>query len=263
MYSPLRVPLVAIFTVPAHALYFSGYEASKRALGSDASWAHFVSGFVADVCGAALWCPQDVVKQKLQVQEHARGAKDTPRYRNAVHALVTVAREEGIRGGLYRGFNAAILVYGPMVALHFTLYEALTRRAALMLAKRDNAVAPPLNAVPPPLDAVPVVSASERDALPRVVFLGAALVSASTAALVTTPLDVVKTRLQVTSAREGGYRGIGHALSSIWRSEGAPAFFRGSSARTLWLGPNAALCMLFYETFKQLVARAVHLDTEQ
>jgi solute carrier family 25 iron transporter 28/37 len=215
---------VALFTVPAHALYFGGYEASKRALlpllGDDAppAVAHFASGVVADVFGALLWCPQDVVKQKLQVQEHRRG--QGARYLSALHALRLVAREEGVVGGLYRGFAAAVVVYAPMVALHFTLYEELKRRAAAALR-------------------------TEQRELPRAVYLSAALVSASLSALVTTPLDVVKTRLQVRGKSDGGYSGMREAIVSTWTREGPRAFFRGATARTLWLGPNAALAMLF------------------
>src|SRR5690606_20815006 len=80
---------------------------------------------------------------------------------------------------------------------------------------------------------------------PRAVYLCAALVSASVSALVTTPLDVVKTRLQVQSVAQDGYRGISDAIRHMSRTEGARAFFRGAYARTLWLGPNAALAMLF------------------
>lgn len=56
---------VAMFTVPAHALYFGGYEMAKRVQrregtreGDEGALAHFSAGLVADLCGALLWCPQ-------------------------------------------------------------------------------------------------------------------------------------------------------------------------------------------------------------
>ena len=213
---------MALFTVPAHALYFGGYELTSSALArargsSEAWWQPFVAGVVADVFGALLWCPQDVIKQRLQVQENKRG--EVARYRNSWHGLQLVLREDGVRG-LYRGFGAAILVYAPLIGLHFMFYERLKRLAAARLDR------------------------SLHD-LPRWVPLCAALTSSSTAAVLTTPLDVVKTRLQVLSAKEGGYTGVQDALRSMARSEGPSAFFRGAGARMLWLGPNAAIGMAF------------------
>lgn len=71
--------------------------------------------------------------------------------------------------------------------------------------------------------------------------MGAAMIAAYT----TAPFDVVKTRLQVQTVSEGGYKGIWDALRSIGRDEGARAYWKGAGARALWLGPNSALCMLF------------------
>jgi len=208
---------VAIFTVPAHALYFGGYEIAKQSLSHspDDPLAHFASGVFADACGAILWCPQDVVKQRLQVQE------DRSRYRGSWQTLKHIYRDEGLRG-LYRGTVAAFLVYGPMVGLHFMIYERLKK---LMGSPGAFEV------------------------------LTAALISASTAALVTTPLDVLKTRLQAQSIRDGGYRSISHAFTSMWHNEGALSFFKGAFARALWLGPNVALSMMFYEEFKLGLAK--------
>jgi len=77
------------------------------------------------------------------------------------------------------------------------------------------------------------------------------MVTAMAAAYVTSPFDVVKTRLQCQPVHEGGYRGIVDAFRTIGREEGFRAYFKGSGARALWLGPNSALCMLFYEMYKE------------
>merc|ERR1711991_1053788 len=55
--------VVSLATIPAHALYFGGYENTKRYLSNGRkdeeipSWVHFSAGFVADICGALLWTP--------------------------------------------------------------------------------------------------------------------------------------------------------------------------------------------------------------
>lgn len=54
--------------------------------------------------------------------------------------------------------------------------------------------------------------------------------SASFAAGVTSPFDLVKTRIQVQAVETGGYNGIFHALKSIGQHEGFRAYFKGTSS---------------------------------
>jgi hypothetical protein len=56
--------MVVCCTLPAHSLYFCGYELSKKYLKSEkeqsmfsAGWRHFWSGMFADVCGSFIWVP--------------------------------------------------------------------------------------------------------------------------------------------------------------------------------------------------------------
>ena len=51
----------------------------------------------------------EVVKIRLQAQQHSLADPlDTPRYRNAGHAVYTIVREEGF-GALYRGVSLTAL----------------------------------------------------------------------------------------------------------------------------------------------------------
>lgn len=66
---------VAVGTIPGHALYFLGYETSKKYLNKwmkktdgTSPISHFVSGVVADVYGSVVWTPMDVIQQKLKVE---------------------------------------------------------------------------------------------------------------------------------------------------------------------------------------------------
>src|SRR5262245_21892574 len=59
---------VAAFTLPAHGLYFAGYEYAKRRfrlVGEETALGHFAAGIVADLAGALLWCPQVHLMQCL------------------------------------------------------------------------------------------------------------------------------------------------------------------------------------------------------
>ncbi len=127
--------IVASFTIPAHALYFWGYESCKRALrpsvplDQKGPLVHFVSGVFADVMGSFVWVPQvtiadsqcimcnanyhswyllnslisllfvkDVVKQRLQVQRNSMksGSTTEAKYRGSAHAIRTIIKEEGV-----------------------------------------------------------------------------------------------------------------------------------------------------------------------
>jgi hypothetical protein len=52
-----------VSTIPAHALYFSGYEFAKSTLRPSKSQedkgplVHFTAGVFADVCGSMIWVP--------------------------------------------------------------------------------------------------------------------------------------------------------------------------------------------------------------
>lgn len=79
--------------------------------------------------------------------------------------------------------------------------------------------------------------------------------------LVLSPLDVVKTRLQVqgmgVTANPVRYRGIFHALRVMGREEGFGAYYRGLSASVWAFVPNWAIYWYTYEAFKRrLVERS-------
>lgn len=73
------------------------------------------------------------------------------------------------------------------------------------------------------------------------------------AAYLTTPCDVIKTRLQV-EARKGQthYRGLVHCASTIWREEGLKAFYKGGPARVLRSSPQFGFTLAAYEALQTL-----------
>ena len=68
------------------------------------------AGLGAGVTEAVLVVtPMEVVKIRLQAQQHSLADPlETPRYRNAGHAVYTSVREEGVRT-LYRGVSLTAL----------------------------------------------------------------------------------------------------------------------------------------------------------
>lgn len=127
---------------PARAMYFLGYELSKRQgdklLGPGHAATSFLSGPIAQLSGSLLWVPMDVVKERLQIQKNApinpppaasasaaaAAASSTAtveaapsghgntKFTGSWNAATTILREEGVRGW-YRGYFAHQCVWGP------------------------------------------------------------------------------------------------------------------------------------------------------
>jgi solute carrier family 25 citrate transporter 1 len=70
----------------------------------------YLAGLGAGVTEAvAVVTPMEVVKIRLQAQQHSLADPlETPRYRNAAHAVYTIVREEGF-ATLYRGVSLTAL----------------------------------------------------------------------------------------------------------------------------------------------------------
>jgi len=67
-------------------------------------------------------------------------------------------------------------------------------------------------------------------------------VAGAVGAAITCPLDVVKTRMQVRAAGDTtGYKTTAQAFKTILTQEGPKTFFKGLSARILWIAPGTAI----------------------
>ena len=77
----------------------------------------------------------------------------------------------------------------------------------------------------------------------------------SAAALLSTPADVIKTRIQVVT-REGemAYAGIRDCCGKVYRVEGISAFFKGSGARALRSSSQFGVTLLAYEKLSHLLS---------
>lgn len=100
-----------------------------------------------------------------------------------------------------------------------------------------------------------LMGAEENDSLS--IQLTAGGVAGAMAAAITTPLDVVKTRLQtegVTSNTIYRHTGVLSVLQQIVREEGKQVIWRGLKPRVMFHVPSAAICWGTYETMKELLS---------
>ncbi|POV99707.1 hypothetical protein PSHT_13417 [Puccinia striiformis] len=84
--------------------------------------------------------------------------------------------------------------------------------------------------------------------------LSAAAIAGMPAAYLTTPADVVKTRLQ-SEARKGEthYKGLMHCFKTILKEEGPAALFKGGPARILRSSPQFGVTLVSYEYLQKLL----------
>ena len=127
-----------------------------------------------------------------------------------------ISKSLGLRG-MYRGYMATLASYGPFSALYFSIVETL---------KRQQGSATPLGFSQ------------------NVLLCGSA---GAAAAFLTTPLDLVKLRLQVPNFSYTNFRtGLVHVATH----EGLGGLFRGAAPRVVFSALNTAITMGSMEYFR-------------
>ena len=129
--------------------------------------------------------------------------------------------------GLYKGASACLLRDVPFSGIYFPTYNHL---------KRD------------------FFGESPTKKLGILQLLTAGAIAGMPAAYLTTPCDVIKTRLQV-EARKGDtkYTSLRHCASTVFREEGFKAFFKGGPARVLRSSPQFGFTLAGYEVLQKLL----------
>ena len=84
-------------------------------------------------------------------------------------------------------------------------------------------------------------------ALPRLL---CATIGAVLTSLVTTPMEVVKTRLQLVPAGSGRLRGVFSTAAALVRTEGSPALWRGLAPSLIMSLPSSALYFTLYDELR-------------
>jgi solute carrier family 25 aspartate/glutamate transporter 12/13 len=129
--------------------------------------------------------------------------------------------------GLYKGVTACLLRDVPFSAIYFPTYNHL---------KRD------------------FFGESQTKKLGVLQLLTAGAIAGMPAAYLTTPCDVIKTRLQV-EARKGdtAYTSLRQCARTIWKEEGPKAFFKGGPARIMRSSPQFGFTLAGYEVLQGLL----------
>jgi len=167
-----------------------------------------ISHMIAASMGEAMAClvrvPTEVVKAKMQTNAQASLGKTFSMVLNETHGSVL----SSFTGGLYRGYGITLMREIPFAMIQFPLYE----KAKLWWGEKKGSPVNPLQAA----------------------FCGS--VTGGIAAGLTTPLDVVKTRLMLGADKDG--RQYSSAIDVVRRTmhqEGPMAFSSGIQPRVMWI----------------------------
>lgn len=206
-------------SAPISAVYTFTYESVKGALlpllpKEYHSVAHCTAGGCASIATSFIFTPSERIKQQMQVGSH---------YQNCWTALVGIL-EKGGMPSLYAGWGAVLCRNIPHSVIKFYTYESLKQ---LFSPSQSNV----------------------HSSLQTLVCGG---IAASTAALFTTPFDVVKTRLQTQipgSCKQ--YSGVLSALQEIAKHEGLKGLYRGLTPRLAMYMSQGAIFFASYEFFKR------------
>ncbi|KIX98929.1 uncharacterized protein Z520_05390 [Fonsecaea multimorphosa CBS 102226] len=185
-------------------------------------WAEILAGGSAGACQVVFTNPLEIVKIRLQVQGELAKKSDAVPKRSAMW----IVRNLGILG-LYKGVTACLLRDVPFSAIYFPTYSHL---------KRD------------------FFGESPTKSLGVLQLLTAGAIAGMPAAYLTTPCDVIKTRLQVEARKgEATYNGLGDCARKILKEEGFKAFFKGGPARILRSSPQFGFTLAAYEVLSKLL----------
>ncbi|KAF2003900.1 mitochondrial carrier [Amniculicola lignicola CBS 123094] len=188
-----------------------------------------LAGGTAGACQVVFTNPLEIVKIRLQVQgELVKSVEGTPK-----RSAMWIIRNLGLLG-LYKGASACLLRDVPFSAIYFPTYSHL---------KRD------------------FFGESPTKSLGVLQMLTAGAIAGMPAAYLTTPCDVIKTRLQVEARKgEATYTGLRHAAKTIWAEEGFKAFFKGGPARILRSSPQFGFTLAGYELLQRALPMPGHTD---
>jgi hypothetical protein len=239
------LPSVLFGSAPSAASFFIVYDGVKRSLlpppntttpqsRSHIILTHSLASSLGEIAACAVRVPTEVIKQRAQAGLFGgssllalkdilslRHASDSP---SSPRGYTQVIRE------LYRGAGITIAREIPFTVLQFTMWESMKEAYGKRYLRSAGSGA----------------SLAEMQ-IPASTSAMFGSVAGAIAAGLTTPLDVIKTRVML-ARRSGGEAPVGvrEIVKGIAR-EGPGAFWRGITPRITWIGIGGAVFLGSYQ----------------
>ncbi|EAL68968.1 hypothetical protein DDB_G0276933 [Dictyostelium discoideum AX4] len=218
LYRGLSSNLIGI--IPEKALKLAMNDYFRTRFQGDRSyiklWEEVASGGLAGMCQVVATNPMELVKIRMQVSGLS-GKKAS---------LKEVVSELGIKG-LYKGTASTLLRDVPFSMIYFSIYGRMKHN----LTDQETG----------------------EIGLPKILLCG--ITAGSIAASVSTPFDVIKTRIQVKPGpNDPHYKGIADCFRKTIQSEGPKALFKGVLPRVCIISPLFGITLVVYEIQKSFYA---------
>ncbi|KAK6938284.1 Mitochondrial substrate/solute carrier [Dillenia turbinata] len=229
------VSAVIVGSAASSAVYFGTCEFGKSILSKFCGFPPVLipptAGAMGNIMSSAIMVPKELVTQRMQAGAAGRSWQ----------VLMRILEKDGILG-LYAGYSATLLRNLPAGVLSYSSFEYA--KAAVLSRTKQNHLEP--------LQSV----------------CCGALAGAISASL-TTPLDVVKTRLMTQGQGElinkvaaVMYTGVSSTVKQILREEGWVGFTRGMGPRVLHSACFSALGYFAFETARLTILHR-HLQNKE
>ena len=210
------IPVTLMGQVPYGMLTFGTYETVRARLSrmeKIPSWLQIIiSASVGDSFGSLWLTPCEVIKSKTQAGL----------YPSARQTAAAIFKSSGLRG-FYQGYVPALTRDIPFRCIQFTLFENGKRWY-------KNAM-------------------KGREIHPLELLLVGAFSGIATAA-VTTPLDVIRTRVMSQAPGAPVYKNGLHCVMQTIKKDGPRGLFKGILPRCMLIGPSSAMFFFAYEASK-------------
>ncbi|CAE6122063.1 unnamed protein product [Arabidopsis arenosa] len=215
-------------TIPARALYMTALEITKSSVGQATVRLGLSDTTALAVANGAAGLTSAVAAQVVW----------TPI--DVVSQRLMVQGDLSLNGprGFYRGFGISILTYAPSNAVWWASYS-LAQKSIWSRYKHSTD--------------------HKKDAGGSVVVQALSAATASgCSALVTMPVDTIKTRLQVLDTEENGRRRamtVMQSVKSLMKEGGVGACYRGLGPRWVSMSMSATTMITTYEFLKRLATK--------
>nr|CAD1841261.1 unnamed protein product [Ananas comosus var. bracteatus] len=227
--------------IPARIIFLTSLETTKAALlqlvrplnlsePAQAAIANGLAGMSASICSQSVFVPIDVVSQKLMVQGYSGHAK----YNGGLDVARKILQSEGVRG-LYRGFGLSIMTYTPSSAVWWASYGSSQRIIWRLLGHDQNS-----DGVPSEWKIVGVQATG-------------GVIAGAIASCITTPIDTIKTRLQVMDNEKK--QTARQVVRRLIAEDGWKGLYRGLGPRFLSMSAWGTSMIVAYEYLKRLCAK--------
>eukprot|EP01102_Stenamoeba_stenopodia_P014631 TRINITY_DN4881_c0_g5_i1.p1 TRINITY_DN4881_c0_g5~~TRINITY_DN4881_c0_g5_i1.p1 ORF type:complete len:341 (+),score=72.07 TRINITY_DN4881_c0_g5_i1:48-1070(+) len=186
-----------------------------------------LAGLISGAMAAAIFNPTDVLK--IRFQADAAPTKELRAYHSIYDAVVKIIRTEGLIGGLYKGVHITIVRAALLTSAQLATYDHSKHALIHYLHFKDSFPA----------------------------HFCASFVSGFAAALVTNPVDVIRTRTmnernEIASKTDRKYQGIVRSFVKIAKHEGVLGLYKGFAPNYLRLGSCTVAVFVLYEQLRIL-----------